>query len=149
MAEAFGLAANIISIVHITSQVIKRLNDFKNTADGVPRALQALSNELPTLKLTLSKVHKADEEGCIPDDSKAALKPLLAGLEAEISAIAEIIENMRPRNSSILARNFKAIKSLRYDDDIKHHEQVIRGYVSTLSLERIVSGPGKDLAGRS
>jgi hypothetical protein len=100
------------------------------------------------LKLTLSKVRQADEAGCIPDDSKAALKPLLTGLEAEISAIAEIIENMRPRNSSTLARNFKAIKSLRYDDDIKHHEQVIRGYVSTLSLERIVSGPGKDLASR-
>jgi hypothetical protein len=45
--EAFGIAANIISIVHITTEVVKRLNDFKSTVEGLPRALKSLGVELP------------------------------------------------------------------------------------------------------
>jgi len=147
MAEAFGLAANIVSIIHITSEVTKRLNDFKKTADGVPRALQVISNELPTLSYTLKKIHTADEEGRISEDSREALEPLLTDLEAQITALAGIIDKLRPKDSSKMARNLKVAKSFLYDDDVKFCEKAIRGYISTLSLERIVSGPGKDVAG--
>jgi len=149
MAEAFGIAANIISIIHVTTEVIDRLNDFRKTVDGLPRALQAISNELPTLRLALKRVNRAEEDGRLEEDSRDALKPILEGMEAEISAISDIVDKVRPKDSSSMARNLRALASFRFDDDIKHHESVIRGYISTLSLERIVSGPGKDLAGRS
>jgi hypothetical protein len=145
--EALSLAANIISVVHVTSEIIDRLNDFKNTVDGIPRTLQAISNELPTLKLTLKKVAEAIEDGRVTEDSEEALRPLLADFEEQIRAIGDIVEKMRPKDPSRIARNFKAVTSFRYDDQIKYHESVIRGYASTLSLERVVSGPGKDLAG--
>jgi len=149
MAEAFGLAANILSIVHITTELINRLNDFKKTVDGLPRALQAISNELPALKLALKRVNEAGEDGHIAEDSKVALEPLLKDMEAQISALLAIIEKVRPKDPSRLARNLKAVTSFQYDEKIKYHESVIRGYISTLSLERIVSGPGKDLTGES
>jgi hypothetical protein len=145
--EALSLAANIISVVHVTSEIIDRLNDFKNTVDGIPRTLQAISNELPTLKLTLKKVAEAIEDGRVTEDSEEALRPLLADFEEQIRAIGDIVDKMRSKDPSRIARNFKAVTSFRYDDQIKYHESVIRGYASTLSLERVVSGPGKDLAG--
>jgi hypothetical protein len=145
--EALSLAANIISVVHVTSEIIERLNDFRNTIDGLPRALQAISNELPTLKLTLKKVSEAIEDGRVTEDSQEALKPLIADFEFQIRSIAEIVEKMKPRDPSRMTRNLKAVTSFRYDGRIKYHEGVIRGYASTLSLERVVSGPGKDLAG--
>jgi hypothetical protein len=145
--EALSLAANIISVVHVTSELIERLNDFKNTIDGLPRALQAISNELPTLRLTLKKVSEAIQDGRVTEDSQEALKPLITDFEEQICSIAEIVEKMKPRNPSRMTRNLKAVTSFRYDSRIKYHEGVIRGYASTLSLERVVSGPGKDLAG--
>lgn len=148
MAEAFALASNIISVIHITTEVINRLNDFKNTVDGVPRALRAISNELPTLRLALKKIQGALDDGRIPEDSREALEPLLTDFKKQIRAISGIIDKMRPEDLSRMARNLKAVKSFRYDDQIKYHESVIRGYSSTLSLERMLSGPGKDLAGR-
>jgi hypothetical protein len=145
--EALSLAANIIAVVHITTEVIDRLRDFKNTVDGVPRALQAISNELPTLKLALNKIHEAIEEGRVPEDSQEALKPLITDFQEQIRAIIDIIDKLRPKDPSRMTRNLKAVASFRYDGQIKYHESVIRGYASTLSLERVVTGPGKDLAG--
>lgn len=147
MAEALSLAVNIITVIHITTEVINRLNDFRDSADGVPKTLQAISNELPTLRLALKKIAEGIEDGRIPEDSQEALQPLIEDFEKQIRAIADIIEKMRPKDPSRMARNFKAVTSFRYDDDIKYHEKVIRGYSSTLSLERVVSGPTKDLAG--
>jgi hypothetical protein len=146
--EAFALATNIASVAHITVEVLQRLNDFKTTVNGVPRALQALSNELPTLKHVLDKMRQAVEDGSVPEDSIEALNPLIADFEEQISALLAIINKMQPKDSSRIARNLKAVTSFRYDADIKYRESVIRGYASTLSLERIISGPGKDLAGR-
>jgi hypothetical protein len=145
--EALSLAANIISVVHVTSEVIDRLHDFKTTLDGLPRTLQAISNELPTLRLTLKKVSEAIDDGRVTEDSQDALRPLIADFEEQIRSLAEIVEKMRPKEEGRMARNFKAVKSFKYDGQIKYHESVIRGYAATLSLERIVSGPGKDLAG--
>jgi hypothetical protein len=146
--EAFALATNIASVAHITVEVLQRLNDFKATVNGVPRALQALSNELPTLKHILDTLRQAVENGSVPEDSVEALDPLMKDFEEQIRAVLAIIDKMQPGNSTRMARNFKAVTSFRYDADIKYRETVIRGYASTLSLERIVSGPGKDLAGR-
>jgi hypothetical protein len=145
--EALSLAANIISVVHVTSEVIDRLNDFRSSVDGIPRTLQALSNELPTLRLVLKKISEAINDGHVPEDSQEALRPLITDFEEHVEAIKDIVEKMRPKEEGRMARNIMAVKSFRYDGQIKEHEKVIRGYASTLSLERVVSGPGKDLAG--
>lgn len=146
--EAFGLAANIVSLIHITTEVIKRLNDFKTTATGVPRSLQNLTYELPALNQVLRNIHEAIECGSVPQDSIEALEPLLTDFSEQIKAITDIVEKVRPKDPSRLARNLKAFKSFQYDEEIKDRTSVIRGYTTTLTLERIVSGPGKDLPGR-
>jgi hypothetical protein len=147
--ETLSLVANILAVLHITTEVIARINEFRDTVDGVPKALQALGNELPTLSLVLKKIHEATLDGRIPEDSAEALEPLIKNFEEQIQAVLEIVRKMRPKDNSRMARNIKAVTSFKYDSDIKYHESVIRGYASTLSLERVVSGPGKDLAGMS
>jgi hypothetical protein len=145
--EGLSLAANIIAVVDLTAKVIERLNDFRNSINGIPRTLQALSNELPALNLVLGKIRRASDEGRIPEDSRDALKPLMTDFAEHIQAILDIIEKMRPKDNSRMARNLKAVGSFRYDGQIQYHESVIRKYAQTLSLERIVSGPEKDIAG--
>jgi hypothetical protein len=145
--EGLSLAANIIAVVDLTAKVIERLNDFRNSINGIPRTLQALSNELPALNLVLGKICRASDEGRIPEDSRDALKPLMTDFAEHIQAILDIIEKMRPKDNSRMARNLKAVGSFRYDGQIQYHESVIRKYAQTLSLERIVSGPEKDIAG--
>ncbi|KAF2828904.1 hypothetical protein CC86DRAFT_454536 [Ophiobolus disseminans] len=134
--NASGLSAIIVSIIHITTQVTNRLNDLKKTIDGIPRSLQGISSELPTYRLVLKRIQEAEETGRIPEDSREVLKPLLKDMKEHFVAMSEIVDKMRPKNS-------------RYDDKIKYHESVIRGYFSTLSLERLVSGPGNDRAASS
>jgi hypothetical protein len=145
--EAFSLAVNIVTVIHITTEVINRLNEFRDSVEGIPRTLQAISNELPTLRLVLKRISEAIEDGRVAEDSQEALKPLIKDFEDQMNAIVEIIDKIRPKDSSRMTRNLKAVTSFRYDDQIKRHEKVIRGYSSTLSLERVVSGPAKDLAG--
>jgi hypothetical protein len=145
--EVFSLAVNIITVIDITAKVINRLNEFRDSADGVPKTLRAISNELPTLRLALKKISEGIEDGRITEDSQDALQPLIKDFEEQILAILNIIDKMRPKDPSRMARNLKAVTSFRYDDEIKYHEKVIRGYTSTLSLERVMSGPTKDLSG--
>jgi hypothetical protein len=145
--EGLSLAANIIAVVDLTAKVIERLNDFRNSINGIPRTLQTISNELPALNLVLGKIRRASDEGRIPEDSRDALKPLMTDFAEHIQAILDIIEKMRPKDNSRMARNLKAVGSFRYDGQIQYHESVIRKYAQTLSLERIVSGPEKDIAG--
>jgi hypothetical protein len=133
--EAFGVAANIISIIHITTEVVKRLNDFRSTVEGLPRALKSLSVELPTLIHTLKRIRQAIDDGWVDEDSQEALEPLVRDLEQQIQALSDIILKMRPKVDSNAARNFKAVTSFRYDSEVKHIEGVIRGYVAILTLE--------------
>tara|TARA_R110002003_G_scaffold55_5_gene5000 strand:- start:61597 stop:62049 length:453 start_codon:yes stop_codon:yes gene_type:complete len=148
MAEAFGLASNIISVIHITADVIARLNEIKKNADGVPRSLQALATVLPTLKLSLKKICQALDDDIVPEDSREALTPLISACEDEIQAVSDLITKMRPKDLSTIARNFKAVASFRYDDDVAYHKATIDSYISALTLERITSGPSNDVNGR-
>jgi hypothetical protein len=136
--EAFSVAANIISIIHITTEVVKRLNDFKATVEGLPRALNSLSVELPTLINSLKRIRQAIDDGRISEESQAALEPLIKDFELQVQALSDIILKMRPRTNSNTARNLKAITSFRYDSEVKHIEAVIRGYVSTLTLDSAI-----------
>jgi hypothetical protein len=147
--EAFGAAVNIITIIHITADVIKRLNDCKATVEGLPRALQALSVELPVLNNSLKRIRQAIEDGLIPEDSKEALEPLIKDFEQQVRALLGIMDKMRPRDNSSTSRNWKALTSFRYDGEVEHIEGVIRGYVSTLTLESAVRSSDKGMVGKS
>ncbi|KAI4712052.1 hypothetical protein J4E89_003498 [Alternaria sp. Ai002NY15] len=50
---------------------------------------------------------------------------------------------MRPRVNSNASRNLKAVTSFRYDSEVKHIEGVIRGYVSTLTLESAIAADNR------
>lgn len=82
--EAFSLAANILSVIHITTEVLERLNEFKDQAAGLPKALQAFSNELPALRVCLERIETAEKDGALPEDSRDALKPLIEDCQSRL-----------------------------------------------------------------
>ena len=145
--EAFGVAANIISIIHITTEVVQRLNDFKATVEGLPRALKSLSVELPTLINSLRRIRQAIEDGRVSQESQEALEPLIKDFEFQIQSLSYIILKMRPRVNSNTARNLKAVTSFRYDSEVKQIESVIRNYVSTLTLESTIAADSRGTTG--
>jgi predicted transcriptional regulator len=145
--EAFGVAANIISIIHITTEVVQRLNDFKATVEGLPRALKSLSVELPTLINSLRRIRQAIEDGRVSQESQEALEPLIKDFEFQIQSLSDIILKMRPRVNSNTARNLKAVTSFRYDSEVKQIESVIRNYVSTLTLESTIAADSRGTTG--
>jgi predicted transcriptional regulator len=145
--EAFGVAANIISIIHITTEVVQRLNDFKATVEGLPRALKSLSVELPTLINSLRRIRQAIEDGRVSQESQEALEPLIKDFEFQIQSLSDIILKMRPTVNSNTARNLKAVTSFRYDSEVKQIESVIRNYVSTLTLESTIAADSRGTTG--
>ncbi|KAH7340049.1 hypothetical protein BKA66DRAFT_577234 [Pyrenochaeta sp. MPI-SDFR-AT-0127] len=146
MAEVFGLAANILSVVHITAEVIERLNDFRTQAGGLPKALQAFSNELPALRVCIKRIESAERDGLLPNDSREALKPLMQDCEKQIEALINIINKVQTKGTSDVIRNVKAVASFRYDSEIQYRRTVIREYISTLTSERVISGPSIPVA---
>lgn len=146
MAEAFGLAANIVSIVHIATEVIKRLNDFKKTVDGLPRVLQDCAFRLPYMTAALKDIRRAIEQGRIPEGRRETLKQHLGGLEKHIRGLLDIVTKMRPKDSSSIARNFKAVTSFRYDEDINYHVDALQKFEPVLLAEQTILASGKDSA---
>ncbi|KAF2133627.1 TPR-like protein [Dothidotthia symphoricarpi CBS 119687] len=143
---AFGLAANILAVVQITAELLTRINEFRSTAEGLPRGFQSLQKELPILTLSLKRIDLAIKDGLVPDDSTEALNPIIEDCKEQIKALKDIIDKVLPKkNATTVARVTKAVTSFRYDGEVKHREEVIRGYVAMLTLERVVSSSSRDL----
>jgi hypothetical protein len=147
--EAFAAAVNIITIIHITTDVIKRLNDFRETVEGLPKALQPLSLELPALNDCLKCINQAMDDGSISEDSQEILKPLIRDFQRQMRALMVIMDKMRPKDSSSTSRNWKALTSFQYDSEVEHIEGIIRRYASTLTLVSAARSSDKGVVGMS
>ncbi|USP73621.1 hypothetical protein yc1106_00895 [Curvularia clavata] len=133
--EAFGAAANIISVIHITCEVIQRLKDFRNSIQGLPKSLETLSFELPVLKDCLDQIERDLQNGQIQNGDDRSLYSLLKAFELSLQRLSDIIQKMRPESESAVARNMKALTSFQFDSEVDRIREDIRGYTATLNLK--------------
>lgn len=143
MAEGLavvGIVASIVQLLDFGSRVLGRLDEYHARFEDLPEAFRHIKSELPVLLDALRKTQTGACGGLMPDESKLALLPAIAGCGDQIRLLDDIIAKLLPNSSdSRLRRSGKALQSLRYDTKVEKITMVIRGYIQTLTFHAAAS----------
>lgn len=144
MAEALaavGVVASIIQVVDFGYKIIRRLDEYSNNLDEIPKSLQQISTQLPLLLDTLKSTQHAIGTGVIRSETETALLPVINGCKAQIELLDAIIHKLLPSSSDSLAqRGKKAWSSLKQDSNVDKITSALGNYVQTLTFYHSAAG---------
>lgn len=134
--EAFGLVANILSLIEFSFDVFDRVQEYGTETLDVPEALEHIQVRLPVLRNVLITVQEGIKDGSIDERSRSALWPLMRRCEKEIAQLNKIIDQCLPKpGASRAKRTGKALMSFRFDGRIDKIDGHIERYISALTLQ--------------
>lgn len=97
MAEAMAtisLVSNITQFMILGSMVVKRVNEFKNSVNEVPKVFRDIKIELPLLLDTLQRTKEQAELGKITDETQSALLPVVDGCRDQVRLLEEMLSKV-------------------------------------------------------
>lgn len=97
MAEAMAtisLVSNITQFIIFGSMVVKRVNEFKNSVNDVPKVFRDIKIELPLLLDTLERTKEQAELGIISDETQSALLPVVDGCNVQVRLLEEMLSKV-------------------------------------------------------
>ncbi|KAF2133626.1 TPR-like protein [Dothidotthia symphoricarpi CBS 119687] len=150
MAEALAtlaVVASILQVVDLGVRVIKRLEDFREEAGGLPKAFTHISRRLPILIDALRKTKQIMENGSIAESTREAFAPAVEECSRQIAKLDSTIDRALPKiGDSGMTRKWKAVASVKYDSEVQEMDKVIGMYMDTMTQHHIISAAAKDSA---
>ena len=148
---AAALAATIGGVTGIGSNVVARLIEDQGSANALPQPLKGLDVDLPVILETLQRLGDHVADGKFRDETRAKLKGVVDSCHAQIKALYQIMESIRPSaEDSRQQRAYKVLQSVRHENEIQRlrlqlaeHRSVLIHYVITCSISSQVVDPGK------
>ena len=138
MAEslvAFGVAANVIAVVDFGTKVLKRLEEYREAVQELPKTFHDASIQVGLLVDYINNIQEADRTGALSRTAAKRLRPAILECEKMVKELNKILERTLPEpNASSTQRKLKALGSLRYDGKVEKIMTNLRGYMSTLTL---------------
>jgi Cdc6-like AAA superfamily ATPase len=138
MAEAVavvGVVASIVQLIHFSTRVACRLQEFHSVAGGIPRSFRLIKTELPLLETTLQQLKGAIDADLVVDGSKKALLPAIAGCYEQIEQLDTILSKALPKSDDSWRKiGKKAIMSPHYDAKAESITRILRNYIGTLTF---------------
>ncbi|KAL8825534.1 MAG: hypothetical protein Q9191_004358 [Dirinaria sp. TL-2023a] len=138
MAEsvvAIGLAANIVQLIIWATKIVKRIDEFQERSDKVPKLFRDIKTQLPLLLDTLGETQKQAEQGALEEKTQKALEPVIEGCKTECSRLEEVLDKVLPTASDHrLGRNIKAISSVAHERKVKDIIETVRVYIQNLTF---------------
>jgi hypothetical protein len=138
MAElaALSVAASILQVIDVGLRVLTRLNDFNANANGLPDAFRHISTRLPIFIDALRQTKNGLED--MTDSARAAFRPAIQECLAQIKKLEETMDVVLPKlGESGIARGWKAVRSVRYDSEVREMERVIRAYMEVMAQHQV------------
>jgi len=137
---AIGLAAAIVQFVDIGAKIVKRLSDFSNNIEEIPKAFRQIKTQLPLIIDGVRRIQDQVKSNDINPSSEEALLPVLRECQEAAQRLEELLEHiLPPATASFLQRRTKAIVSLRYDSKVQDIAETLANYVSVLTFHQSVS----------
>jgi hypothetical protein len=140
MAElaALQVAASIIQVIDVGIRVIKRLQDFKKNANGLPDAFKHINLRLPLFVDALRQTNAALED--MTDSTRKAFRPAIEECLVQIRKLEITIETVLPKESDRgFARSWKALISVKSESDIKEMDRIIKEYMELMAQHQTSS----------
>ena len=149
MAEGLalaGAAASILQIIQIGTIVIDRIVQYSAAYGNLPEAFRHISNRIEllndALRLTRRKIDNEDTAG----STRKAFTPVLKECAVQIKKLESTIDAVLPKESdSGFSRRWKAVKSMRYDDEIKKLDDIISNYMNLMTQHHVIANAVQNL----
>lgn len=143
MAEslaAVGAAASVLQIIQIGTILVQRISQYSVAYGEIPESFRHINNRIKLLNdaLRLTK-EKIDNEGGNGATSKA-FNPILKECAVQITKLQKIIDLALPKQGDSSAyRKWKAIKSMKYDTEIKRLDETISNYMNLMTQHHVIA----------
>lgn len=138
MAEAFGVAAGALTVIELTSKLIRQCKHLIETTRDAPQDLNRVLVEIASLKAALESLHYLSSAGCdLPgnvrtlDSTEGALKgcaDAVSQLATELDGLAlgsQSPPTKRQKVEGSLKWCFKESRARKILDDILQHKTTI------------------------
>jgi len=143
MSEALvvvGAAASIVQLVHVSSNILRRLDEFQSSVGQIPKSFRHIQAELPLLRDTLQHTKEAIDAGAIPDNTKEALLPAIEGCLKQIELLDAVMVKTLPKPSDSWGeRSRKAFFSVQQEAKVQKITKILRGYIQTLTYYHVAA----------
>lgn len=138
MTEAvaiFGLVAAIIEISSFAKRLVDRCKEFHSNSKDVPKGFRAISVQLPLVVSSLEQIRGQAESGALGNDSLMSLRPVIEACHEEVKDLEVILKKILPApDASSWDRNTLALKSLRFEVEVRKSIANLSGHVQYLTL---------------
>ncbi|KAF1842634.1 TPR-like protein [Cucurbitaria berberidis CBS 394.84] len=149
MAElaALGIAASVLQIIDVGVRVVERLNDSRKNGTTLPHAFRHINTRLPVFIDALRETKSRLED--MTDSARKAIRPAIEECLIQIQKLEATLDKVLPsENESGAMRGWKAVVSVKYDNDVKEMDEVIRHYMEAMAQHRQLSSSNHNSEGR-
>ena len=143
---AIGLAAAIVQFVDVGSRIVKRLSDFSNHSDQIPKAFRQVKTELPLIIDGVRRIQDQVKSNDISPTSQEALLPVLRECQDAAQKLDGLLEDILPSaTASSWERKKKAIASFAHDSKVQDIAETLGKYLRVLTFHQVINdSPAQD-----
>ena len=141
MAEALalvGLTSAIVQFVDFGSKLVKRLEDFQQRIEEVPKAFKSICTQLSLLVESLKQTNAHLEASCVSKDKRVTLKNVVQDCQAQADLLNTILAKTLPEiGDNSFRRVRKAFSSLRQERQVNQISKTLASHVQQLTYYHV------------
>ncbi|OBT53431.1 hypothetical protein VE04_06664 [Pseudogymnoascus sp. 24MN13] len=127
-----GIISSTLQLVSFSSQVLRRIKDYKDDTTSLPREFWTLQDQLPLISHALHITWKQTQSDELEEEACKALVPVINACHQEVLKLKAILEKVAPSAGDAgWKRNWKALTSVFHDKDV---EAVAAGLAQSLTV---------------
>jgi hypothetical protein len=143
-----GIIVNIMTLADLSARALSRVKEYSDKADALPGSFREVESILPLVAGTLGRAkERAESEPC--DETLKQLRPVFERCEKKMSQLKVIFDAALAREgASTLERGWKALKSMRKDEEVQQIAQGLHNFIALLAQRHIfATATSKEVAG--
>ncbi|OBT85964.1 hypothetical protein VE02_04790 [Pseudogymnoascus sp. 03VT05] len=114
-----GIISSTLQLVSFSSQVLRRIKDYKDDTTSLPREFWTLQDQLPLISHALHITWKQTQSDELEEEACKALVPVINACNQEVLRLKAILEKVAPSAGDAgWKRNWKALTSVFHDKDV-------------------------------
>ncbi|KFY39202.1 hypothetical protein V495_06082 [Pseudogymnoascus sp. VKM F-4514 (FW-929)] len=114
-----GIIASTLQLASFSSQVLRRIKDYKDDTTTLPKEFWTLQDQLPLISHALHITYKQTQSDELAEEACKALIPVIKGCHQEVLKLKTILEKVAPSvGETGWKRNWKALTSVFHDKDV-------------------------------
>ena len=131
-ATAIGVAASVITFADFSWEVIKRIKEYCDTRENVPKVLRNILVQLAILREKMSELKGPDGGEAEKITVYSTLGRVVVGCNNLIRQLDALLSKMSPgKEDSSTKRKLKAVASVFYESELKRIWAELGEYMTT------------------